>query len=149
MNKRGKHVGKSAVARETYSRYLKNIDCEPTVNDQVALSPSTEGGEELREPTSKRKRKVSLGHNLQEHFREHWAEWFFGGVVAIVAWLMVDAKIDLARIETNAENQKGNISDLQNGEQKIIDKNQDQDLTLREHSVRLSNVEEKVAKSKK
>jgi len=51
MSRREKHVGKSQNAREFYSRYLKNIDCEPTVDDLIALAPSTEGGEELREPT--------------------------------------------------------------------------------------------------
>ena len=101
MNKRGSHMAKSVSARATYARYLKNIDCEPTVDDQIALAPSTEGGEELREPTSKRRRRISTGQKLQDHFQEHWVEWLFGGVVAITAWLMIDARVDLMRVESN------------------------------------------------
>lgn len=149
MNKRGRHVGKTPVAKATYVRYLKNIDCEPTVDDQIALSPSTEGGEELREPTSKRRRRISTGQKLQDHIQEHWVEWLFAGVVAITAWLMIAARVDLTRIETNASAQKDRIAELNGWAQKSVDKNQEQDLTLREHSLRLSSVEEKVNKTKK
>ena len=149
MNKRGRHVGKSMAARETYSRYIKKIDCEATVDDKIELSPSTEGGEELREPTSKRRRKVSVGRLFRTHLEEHWVEWLFGSVIAMTAWLMVGARLDLVRIDTTAGAQKDCIIDLQSGAQKSVDKNQEQDLLLREHSIRISNVEEKVNKAKK
>jgi hypothetical protein len=149
MNRRERHVGKSPMAREFYSRYLKKIDCEPTVDDQIALSPSTEGGVELREPTSKRKRTVNTGQKLQEHFQDHWVEWLFGSIVALTAWSVIYARIDLVRIETNQITQKESITVIQSGTQKASDKNQEQDLTLREHSLRISNVEEKVSKTKK
>ena len=148
MSKRDNHIAKSTAAKEAYARYLKNVDCEPTVNDQIALSPSTEGGEELREPTSKRRRPVSAGQKLQDHFQEHWVEWLFGGVVAIVVWLMLDARVDLSRIEANAGAQKDNITDLKDDAKLSNQKNQEQDLTLREHSVRLSVVEKTVGRTK-
>jgi len=149
MSRREKHVGKSQNAREFYSRYLKNIDCEPTVDDLIALAPSTEGGEELREPTSNRKRTVSASQKLQEHFQEHWVEWLFGSIVAITAWSVIYARIDLARIETNQITQKECVTVLQSGTQRASDKNHEQDLILREHALRISNVEEKVNKPKK
>jgi hypothetical protein len=149
MNIRERHVGKSPIAREYYSRYLKNIDCEPTVDDQIALSPSTEGGVELREPTSNRKRPISTSQKLQEHLQNHWVEWLFGTIVAITAWSVIYARIDFARIETNQITQKESITVLQSGTQKASNKNHEQDLMLREHSLRISNVEEKVNKTKK
>ena len=149
MNNREKHVGKTSFAKEAYSRYLKNIDCEPTVNDKIALSPSTEGGEELREPTSNRRRKVSASQKFKDHFQDHWVEWIIGAVVVIAGWFMIDARIDIVRIETVAGNQKESIAEIQSAEQKSADKNHDQDLTLREHTIRISNVEDKVNKVKR
>lgn len=144
MNKRNRHVGKSPAARESYYRYLKNIDCEPTVDDQIALSPSTEAGEELCEPTTTRRRKISAGRQFKDHISEHWIEWLFGVGVVVAVWFMVDARIDMACVETNVDTHKGNISDLQADVQKGVDKNQEQDLTLREHQVRLTAVEDKI-----
>lgn len=149
MKKREIHAGKSHGERDYYARYLKNKDSEPTSAEETVLEPSTEDGTDLREPKLTGRRPIGTGKKIWEHIQEHWLEWAFCIVIALVIFFGRDVLIDLTRIETNQLIQKESISFLQSRAQKISDKNQEQDLTLKEHSIRISHVEEKVNKIEK
>ena len=80
---------------------------------------------------------------------EHWIEWVISAVIVVIMYLMVDSKIDLARIFTTLDTHKDSIGNLTTDVKSEGQKNQDQDLTLKEHSLRLSTVEQTLNKNKK
>ena len=141
MNKRTEHAGKSRMAREAYSRYIRKLDYDPTVEEPVPFSPSNEGGEELAEPTSQRKRKSSIGNALKDHFSENWVNWLVSGIIIILLFLMIDSKVDLAKISTSIDNVKESISSFVSDSKEGRDKDHEQDLVLKEHSMQIIQLE--------
>lgn len=149
MTKRSNHVGRSHGERDSYSRYIRSRDYEPTVDETIALGCSDVGGEELREPTTKRKRQDNAGEHIKSHLKQHWLEWTICAAIAVFFFLMVDSKIFIARMDVRVESLNGSVIDLKGQVKDLNSKNNEQDLTLKEHSIHLSNIEEQITKEDK
>lgn len=141
MDKRSFHTGKSQASRDQYGRYIKKLNYEPTIVETIPLGNSDEGGEELEKPKLTRKRKKDPSLILKNHIVEHWFEYLFAGVIAVLMYLMIDSKIDMARMDSHAQYQKDSIDSLGKDSKEIGIKVNEQNLILREHSLRLSTVE--------
>jgi hypothetical protein len=148
MNKRDMHVGKSRMAREAYSRYIRKLDYDPTVDEPVPFSPSNESGEELSEPTSKRKRKASFNNALKDHFSNNLMSWLVSGVLVILFFLMFDSKVDLAKISTTIDTIKENVASLVESAKNTQNKDHEQDLALKEHSMQIIQLEKENERNK-
>lgn len=143
MNRKKSHVGKSQASREAYTRYIKKLDYESTVEEPTPFVSTTESGEELLTQTSNRKRRISLSDKFIEHFSENWIGWVICIAIAILYFTLIDSKVDLARINTNIENIKEDINSIKNDIKEQDKKNHDQDLSIKENSIRISNVEKR------
>lgn len=141
MSKRDMHVGKTRAAREAYSRYIRKLDNDPTIEEPVPFSSSNESGEELIEPTSKRKRKVSFGNALKEHFSNNWISWMVSVAIFILFFLMLDSKVDLAKISTTIDAIKEKVASLVDSSKDTQNKDHEQDLVLKEHSMQIIQLE--------
>lgn len=67
----------------------------------------------------------------------------------MLAWLMVDAKVNIARMDSTLDAQKDNLAGINQDTKGLGVKNQDQDMTLMEHSIRLSTIENQANKNRK
>ena len=138
MSNRRSHVGKSKAARERYSRYIKTFDYEPTKDEKTPFSLSDEGGEELKEPTSAKKRRKSPTQKIKDHFSENWIGWVLTVLAGILFYLMTDSKVNIASIKTTLCFQKEKIESIESNLKQNSDKNHEQDLTIREQGVKIS-----------
>lgn len=143
MISRKNHTPKTQSQRQVYNRYIERLDYDPTVDDALNFPNSTKPGEELSEPTSKRKRRINTGERFIDHFKENWLNWLIGAFIIVFLWLMVDSKIDLAKISVTLENLKDNLSEVEQINQKNLDKNIDQDLRINEHKMKIESLEKK------
>ena len=141
MTKKKTHKGKSKPAREQYNRYIKTRDHEPTVDDTLSFSQSDQSGEELSEPTSKRKRKINTKQHILEHLSENWLNYIVAIFAIVLVYLMYDSKVDLASIVVNITAQKEDISELKLDTKQEIKKNYSQDVDINENRVRLDSLE--------
>lgn len=141
MTRKNTHTGKSSASREAYSRYIKKLDYEPTVETPAPFLSTTEGGEELKNPSSTRKRKKTLSSKIQDHISENWIGWLLGLAIIVLFFLMIDSKVDLARINTNLEYLKENVGSIRNDIKEQDRKNQSQDLLINGNSIKITNLE--------
>ena len=114
MSKRSTHVNKSPSERSAYQKYIARVEPQPTIDEKksVNFDASMDSGEELSEPTSKRKRKISFGVSVNNYLNKNWLRWFFGGIFIIGAYFMVDAKIDIAVANAKLIDQQRQINGL-------------------------------------
>ena len=141
MNKRNSHTAKTRDARDAYSRYIRKLDYEPTVEEPAPFSPSNESGEELAEPTSSQKRKMSIINAIKDHFSENWVNWLVSGAIIILIFLMIDSKVDLAKISTSIDNAKESISTLISDSKELRENAHGQALVLKEHEMQIIQLE--------
>ena len=162
MRKRSTHVNKTVDERSAYQKYITRIDPQPTVNEKksVDFESSMESGEELSEPTSKRKRKISFAALVGNHLNKHWLQWLFASLIFIGFYFMVDAKIDIAVIDNSLTSQQRQLDTLgseiksdDSAHQQRFDKiessiedarnvNHNQDLLLNELKTKLEFIEQ-------
>ena len=148
MDRRGSHTGKSRPAREAYSRYIKTLDYEPTAQEGTPFERSSESGEEFKEPTSARKRQVKIGQRIKDHFLNNWLNWAVGVVIVVLFFLMVDSKVDLARIGSTIDAIKENVKSLIIESKTQGNKIHEQDLSIRENSLRIQQIEKQYDKKR-
>ncbi|MGD9874405.1 MAG: hypothetical protein AB7T27_09040 [Kiritimatiellia bacterium] len=140
---RKSHIAKTQGQRQAYNRYIQQLDYEPTVDEALRFANSTQPGEELTEPTSKRKRSLNTGERFRDHIIQNWLNWVVGVVAVVLLWLMYDSKIDFARMSATMENQKESLDKVEQAEGKNADKNTEQDLLIGEHKIRIGSLERK------
>jgi len=149
MAVRDVHVGKSQTERDVYARYIKKQDYEPTINESISLGDSDQAGQELKEPTELRKRPTSLNERIEDHIETHWLEWLLAIIIALISYLSFDTKIDIARIYERLTSQFQALKELKDAAKDETQTNQAQQLLLREHAIKLQNMEDSLKESKK
>ncbi len=132
---------KSPSARAAYSRYIRKLDLEATVEAPQPFSPSTDSGEELGEPTSQARRRRNIPQDMADYARESWASWLVTGIIMVLLFLTYGSKIELARISSSIESLKERMLAVGDDSKERLRKSHDQELILREHSVLINQLE--------
>ena len=138
---RRKPAGRSPVERAAYARYLKSRSFEPTVDDAPAFSQTGQPGEDLSHPTSRRRRKVNVRERIIDHFSEHWIQYAISSVLLLLAWLMIDSRVDLARVMEREAMSGERIGETRDDLRANGAIDREQDLQIREHTVRIQQLE--------
>ena len=141
MSKRNLHVGKSSYQKSAYQKYIQRMDLEPTLDDTVNFGDSAKGGEELSEPTSKRKRRIKAKDKLANHISDNWVIWLSGFFAAALVYFLVDSKIDFAKLGTNFNNQIEKIAKIRETSVLNEKQNHTQDIQINENKLRIEFIE--------
>ena len=149
MANRKLHIGKTPYQKSAYQKYIQRIDLEPTLNDSVDFNDSAKGGEELSEPTSKRKRKIKIRDRMANHFSDNWVIWVSGIFVIALVYFMIDSKIDFAKLDVNLNNQVEKIETIKNSSLSNEKQNYKQDLQINENKLRIEFIEKSNKKNHK
>ncbi|MDD3275162.1 MAG: hypothetical protein PHN16_05370 [Candidatus Omnitrophica bacterium] len=137
MDRRGGHAGKSKMDKQIYHKYIKRIDCEPTLDEKLPFPNSNQEGEELSESTSKRKRPIPFGFSLKQHFQERWLYWIVGFVVFVVTYFIFDAKVNIKQLNFITGENKKEITEIRSDVKTIQEDNHKQDLSIQETKLKL------------
>jgi hypothetical protein len=132
MTSRKSHVQKTKNERQHYWDYIESRDHESTKSEALDFNATTQGGEEtsLFSPTS---RPINFTDQVKEHFKKNWITWLVYALLSVLIWLMGDSKIDIAKIETKVEYSQDQINEIKGFIKKIEDKNNAQDLDIRDN----------------
>jgi hypothetical protein len=136
------HSQKSPAQRQAYNRYVKQLDYEPTVDEALPFPTTSQGGEELSEQTTKRRRDLNVKERCVDHLRENWIGWVISLVTVLLGWLMIGSKIEIARLNIVSEGHSDDLKEVKESSQKNLEKNIEQDLTLKEHGLRIEFLNE-------
>jgi hypothetical protein len=149
MKDRSLHVNKSMRQKQDYWRYIESQDYEPTVDEKLPFPETGQPGEELGASTaSSRRRPTKLSRRLADHLSENWTNWVFAAVALVLVWLMTDAKVSIAAIQSTMESVREKIVTMTSEIDSAISSNHQQDLSIMENRVRLEFLEKSLEKSK-
>ncbi len=123
MYSREKHIGKSREQRQSYGRYIRSLDYEPTIEEGIDFGSTEKGGEELSESTSQRKSRGYTKNRIREHIKDHWIEWIIGGLIVFGLFLINESRITTAIMGNTLTDTKTKVeglnTDIRNLDQKI------------------------------
>lgn len=137
MPRKPSHNEKTPKERAIYAQYLKGLDYTPTVDQRLPFPASDEPGEDLSEPTVKRRRKVALSAKLADHFKSKWVEWLVGLAIIGGGYLLYGSKIEFSEFKIHFNTLKDEVTDLKQTSKEHGKQLQQQEIKLREHDVRL------------
>lgn len=148
MKPRDVHVNKSIQQRQGYWRYIEGLDYDPTVDEKIAFGQTEDGGEELGEASSKRRRGIKLSTRLADHFSENWVNWLFAVAAIVLLFLMSESKVGIARLETKMETVNEDIRTLQGQVGDINKANEKRDISIDENKIRIEFLQKEMDKLK-
>lgn len=143
----GNHTYKTQQEKANYKRYIRQQDYEPTLNERVDFPESDKTDKEYsvsEVPAIRRESKFEL---ISEYFKENWLPWSIGVFAVILIFLMVDSKVDIAKIFERTETIKENVSGIENDIEKIKEKNHEQDLKIQENKFKTESVEKELKRT--
>ncbi|HVP06287.1 MAG TPA: hypothetical protein VMS71_00490 [Candidatus Acidoferrum sp.] len=143
------HVAKSVAERTRYRKYIDRLDYEPTVDDTLTFADSDRGDKDVTQQVPAAARPVPYTTRFKSFLSVHWFDLLVAIFVFILLFATVDSKVDLARISTALDAQKETLKDLKSDIKDRTSDDHNQDLQLREHSVRLQNLESSLSKTSK
>lgn len=96
---RGSKTGKTRAQKEAYTRTIKTMGYENTVDDSLSFPSSDKPDEDISTPTSAVRRPVRTSEALQEHFSRNWINWAVGAVGAVLLFFVFNFNRDIGKIE--------------------------------------------------
>ena len=142
------HVSKSGMEKKYYNDFIKSQDYIPTVDESLKFEETTDENNEFKVEANNKPRHKSFKEQFSEHFGEHWIYYVVGVVTLVISFLMVESKVDIARIfektsgiEKNIEKVSSDIKDLDSkidkGIDELKDENHDQDMKIQENKLKI------------
>jgi len=122
MSNRNRHVGKNKAQRFAYSRYIKTLDYEPTIDESIDFGSTEKGGEELTESTSRRPSRGINKIMIFDHLKEHWVAWLIGSIVVLGLYLVNESRVTIAIMNNTLSENTKNIDTAKSDIKNLCDK---------------------------
>ena len=135
------HAGKSKSAREYYTKAIKHLDYEPTLDESLKFPESDDTQRDYSVQKSPKRRKPTIKQQFLDHWEENWVRWLIAGVGIVLLYLMVDSKIAITAINGKVDNIKEEVTELKQVNKSNQDRFQQQELKLQEQHFRISSIE--------
>lgn len=115
-NPRTAHVGKSSAERKYYTKAIKELRIQPTLDESLDFQESDDVSPDFTVPESTKKRRISLKYQLKEHVIENWYYWIPTILVTmVVPWFFnkfSDHNDRLIKTETRLEYTQKSIDEV-------------------------------------
>lgn len=135
------HQNKQRGHLEEYNRAIKRQRYEPTIDQSLDFRETSAPGVDLTEPVPQKRRVVDVRAQIEAYIKEHWIAWVVGIVCVAFVFLLVDAKVDFARLFSRAEEHERQIERIEHSVERANEKNVEQDLSIQANEIRLDNLE--------
>ncbi|MBN8652650.1 MAG: hypothetical protein J0L67_14555 [Cytophagales bacterium] len=140
------HTTKNPAQRRSYSKAIKDLTYDPTVDDSLSFSSSDDPTDKYKVEDVPPKRPISFGDRLVD-IRDKYGWTVVGSIILVLAtYFVFDFNHDLTEVKTKQEGTKEDVEDVKSDIEKINDKNQQQDLKLKEQEVKLQFIEQQKRK---
>jgi hypothetical protein len=134
MNKHS--IPKTPQEKSNFKRYIRELDYEPTMDERFKFSESDIGDKDFSISQALVSPSPSGISRLKDYFSENWIAWLVGGVVIILTFLMIESKVDLAKLFEKVDQNKEEINSVKEDVKTINEVNHNQDLKIQEIQIR-------------
>lgn len=141
MTQRKTHTGKSKYEKDYYSRQIKNLDYEPTVDETINFPETESAKRDYSVPKSSVKRKPKIKQQIIDHFEENWLKWVVGFVALFLLYFLVDSKVDIKGIDTKVDIIKEDVNELKQNQRDNVEKIHQQDMKIQENKFHIEEID--------
>ena len=157
MGRNSGHTPKSKIQKDFYTRYIKEQNYEPTVDESLGFDTSNDKEEDFSLQKAERKRKEPKKDIILRHFEENWVKWVFSFAGIALLYFFFTFQVNLSRTDSRSLENEKDISNLNVDTDKEVerldkeieklegkielekDKNQQQDLNIQRNSIMIEN----------
>lgn len=104
---RASHAGKSNKQKQYYTKAIKGLRSEPTVDESLDFSESDNCDVDFTVQEATKRRPVPLFTKVKSHFSDNWIYWFIGFVGSVALpfgyTTLMDSKERILKIETKMD----------------------------------------------
>lgn len=142
------HSAKNQRQREYYSKGIKKLDYEPTLDESLKFQESDDTKADLSLSETNQSRPPAIKDKIADHFRENWIYWAVGGVALLLIFFVFDFNRDMGRVEGKIEHIDESVTNINSHFESIYKKNNEQDLMIKENELRLEFLKENIKNKK-
>lgn len=153
MGRNTGHTAKNKAQKDFYTKYIKEQNYEPTVDDSLDFDTSNDKDEDFSLQKATRKRKEPKKDIILRHFEENWVRWLFSFVGVALVYFFFTFQVNLSKTDirslenekdiTNLDSETDKTKERLNNKIEKIDnkieiekeKNQKQDLNIQRNSI--------------
>jgi len=137
------HTGKSRFEKEYYNNYIKKQESESTVDEGLEFKNSDSPENEYSVAKVEAQRPIPIKYQIYKHLKEKWIEYAVIIFIAIISWLMVYSRIDIATILEKLSNVEKRIDKVEIKVEENKDYNHQQDLKIQKNELNIQNSKKK------
>lgn len=141
MSRTNRYQKKSPDHLRAYNRAIRTQRYEPTLDETLDFKETSEAGEDLSEPAKNRRRPINHKSRIKDHFLENWANWLVGALAIVGLYFMIDAKVELARVDARVDFNKELTTSLDADLDGNAKHDAEQDLWIQENRLRVQQLE--------
>jgi len=140
---RGKgHVTKSGKERAAYVDYIRKLDYEPTKDEALDFSESTDNNLDYSIQKAKRVKRLSAWEEFRIHFEDNWVKWAVAGVAIVISYFIVTSKVSINGLEIKQDQTNKEIEKLNDNVDNLEKINNEQDLKIQKNEINVENIKE-------
>lgn len=79
--------GKTPREREYFTREIKKVDYQPTIDESLDFHSSDDNQSDLSISKVAATRPPKIKERLADHFKENWITWVVGGISVLLVFL--------------------------------------------------------------
>jgi hypothetical protein len=136
------HTTKNSAQRRNYSKAIKDLTYDPTVDDSLNFSSSDDPTDKYKVEDVPPKRPVTFGDRLND-IRDKYGWTVLGSIILVATtYFVFDFNRDLTEVKTKQDGTKEDLQEVKSDIKNIDEKNQQQDLKLKEQEVKIQFLEQ-------
>jgi hypothetical protein len=140
MRESKNHTSKNFNEKESYRRYIKQTDYEPTVDETLKFNSTDEQQKGLAQTTAGY-RGISLHTSVTNHLKEHWGEYLIAFLLIIMSYFMYESKIDINGINIKVNSIEDDVKELKTEQKELNQKNHEQDLKIQKNDLKIEEID--------
>jgi hypothetical protein len=142
MNRSKGHVPKSSQERAAYVNYIRKLDYEPTKDEALEFSESSDKEADYSIQKSDKVRRLSTWEQFQTHFEENWIKWVIAGIGIVISYFIVSSQISFYGIDIKMEQTGKEIEKINSNIEEIKNTNHEQDMKIQKSEIIIEDIKD-------
>jgi hypothetical protein len=146
MKRTDRHVGKSFREREYYSKKIRGLDYEPTIDETLKFDESDESKKDFSLPTTRATRPRKVSERITDHLKENWIAWIFALIGLTIVYYGFTFNRALGTLEGIMGELRDTVKNMHENFKGLDDKFHSHDLEIQKNSLKIEQIERDIHK---
>lgn len=136
------HIPKSVQERAAYVDYIRKLDYEPTKDEALDFSESTDKEPDYSIQKANKVNRLSTWEQFKLHFEDNWIKWVIAGVAIVISFFIVTSKVSISGLGIKQDQTSKDIDKININIKDLEKTNNAQDLKIQKNEINIENLKE-------